>query len=250
MVPVRRSGSSNGVLPKFNCRALTSALTLDLVSLIFYPHPRLNLSPNRSCQRCRYEDMAMLWRPCCSTVVLHWRQPYCPQEPRFVTKSSVSKEIRSDWYAPGFCLDLTNGDTSNSNQLQTWHCTANNKNQVWLSSNAPPTSTPSGAHPLHPTADKTKCLDVQGAKFANGTPVQMYVSRFYAFHLSKKNIWHGKKQKKATTATVLEHRTGSSIPAALRFRLPGPTSVSTPEPVSLLIGLKYVLFYNILFSTN
>ena len=31
----------------------------------------------------------------------------------------------------GFCLDLTNGALTNSNQLQTWKCTDNNNNQVW-----------------------------------------------------------------------------------------------------------------------
>ncbi|RDB27192.1 Endo-1,4-beta-xylanase A [Hypsizygus marmoreus] len=31
----------------------------------------------------------------------------------------------------GLCLDLTNGVLTNSNRLQTWWCTDNNKNQVW-----------------------------------------------------------------------------------------------------------------------
>ncbi|KAF8962504.1 G-X-X-X-Q-X-W domain-containing protein [Flammula alnicola] len=32
----------------------------------------------------------------------------------------------------GFCTDLTNGVLTNSNQLQTWQCTDNNLNQVWM----------------------------------------------------------------------------------------------------------------------
>ncbi|KAF8990297.1 ricin B lectin domain-containing protein, partial [Cyathus striatus] len=31
----------------------------------------------------------------------------------------------------GLCLDLTNGDTTNGNQVQTWECTDFNTNQVW-----------------------------------------------------------------------------------------------------------------------
>lgn len=31
----------------------------------------------------------------------------------------------------GFCLDLTNGNLNNGNQLQEWQCTNNNNNQVW-----------------------------------------------------------------------------------------------------------------------
>ncbi|TFK67156.1 hypothetical protein BDN72DRAFT_899185 [Pluteus cervinus] len=33
----------------------------------------------------------------------------------------------------GLCLDLTNGNYSNSNQIQTWQCTDNNNNQEWVS---------------------------------------------------------------------------------------------------------------------
>ena len=41
---------------------------------------------------------------------------------------------------------------------------------------------------IHPDGDTTKCLDVRGAMFVNGTPVQMFVARslccmFYSFKL-------------------------------------------------------------------
>ena len=32
-----------------------------------------------------------------------------------------------------------------------------------------------GSHRIHPNGNTSKCLDVQGAVFANGTPVQMSV---------------------------------------------------------------------------
>ena len=35
---------------------------------------------------------------------------------------------------------------------------------------------PTGPLLLHPNGDTGKCLDVRGAKFENGTPVQMYVA--------------------------------------------------------------------------
>ena len=37
-----------------------------------------------------------------------------------------------------------------------------------------PSSPSSGGNRIHPNGDSSKCLDVQGGKFANGTPVQMY----------------------------------------------------------------------------
>jgi len=35
---------------------------------------------------------------------------------------------------------------------------------------------PTGPLLLHPFGDNSKCLDVKGAVFADGTPVQMYVA--------------------------------------------------------------------------
>jgi len=35
----------------------------------------------------------------------------------------------------GFCLDLTDGNLSNSNRVQTWKCTDGDQNQVWSISN-------------------------------------------------------------------------------------------------------------------
>ncbi|KAJ8701683.1 hypothetical protein PTI98_000445 [Pleurotus ostreatus] len=31
----------------------------------------------------------------------------------------------------GLCLDLTNGNVTNGNQVQTWQCTDNDINQAW-----------------------------------------------------------------------------------------------------------------------
>ena len=52
----------------------------------------------------------------------------------------------------------------------------------WWPSNgggsAPPPPPPSsgGSHRIHPNGNPNKCLDVVGANYANGTPVDMYVS--------------------------------------------------------------------------
>jgi len=77
-----------------------------------------------------------------------------------------------------FCLDVTDGDLSNANQLQIYTCGAGNNNQVFLkgppgsgSTSVPPT--PVG-RPFHPNNINSKCLDVKGAVFANGTPVQIF----------------------------------------------------------------------------
>ena len=35
------------------------------------------------------------------------------------------------------------------------------------------TPPPAGTHQLHPNGNTSKCLDVQGGVFANGTPVQV-----------------------------------------------------------------------------
>lgn len=78
-----------------------------------------------------------------------------------------------------FCLDLTDGGLTNSNQLQIWTCSKGNKNQVWLerppgngSSTPPP---PPKGRPLHRNGNSSKCVDVKGAIFTNGTPVQIFV---------------------------------------------------------------------------
>ena len=34
-------------------------------------------------------------------------------------------------HVPGQCLDLTNGNLANSNQVQTYACITGNKNQIW-----------------------------------------------------------------------------------------------------------------------
>lgn len=72
----------------------------------------------------------------------------------------------------GLCLDLTNGNTADGTQVQTWACTANDNNQVWTLE-ALPIPVPPTVVQLHPNGDASKCLDVRAATFADGTPVQM-----------------------------------------------------------------------------
>ena len=71
------------------------------------------------------------------------------------------------------CLDLTNGVLTNSNQVQTWQCSAGNQNQVWAVGNNTPTPPAPTVKHIHPNGNTKKCLDVRAAVFGNGTPVQM-----------------------------------------------------------------------------
>ena len=77
----------------------------------------------------------------------------------------------------GQCLDLYKGVLTNGNKVQTWSCSTGNKNQQWVVGSAapppPPPPPPSKVHQVHPNGNTKKCLDVQAAKYANGTPVQM-----------------------------------------------------------------------------
>ena len=74
----------------------------------------------------------------------------------------------------GLCLDLTNGNLQNGNQVQTWQCTNNNNNQVWTRDNqSPPPPPVQQVFQLHPNGNNAKCVDVRAAAFADGTPVQM-----------------------------------------------------------------------------
>ncbi|EKM79676.1 hypothetical protein AGABI1DRAFT_114159 [Agaricus bisporus var. burnettii JB137-S8] len=79
-----------------------------------------------------------------------------------------------------FCLDLTDGNSGNSNQLQIWECSTGNRNQVWLEGppgngeSTPPPPPPPTSRALHSNVDGSKCMDVEGAIFANGTPVQIF----------------------------------------------------------------------------
>lgn len=94
--------------------------------------------------------------------------------------------VQQQWYltddhriaveGQGLCLDLTNGNTADGTQVQTWSCTDNNNNQVWnLGGTTPPPPPPPASNvvQLHPNGDSSKCLDVRAAEYANGTPVQM-----------------------------------------------------------------------------
>ncbi|KAF7796197.1 hypothetical protein EIP86_007371 [Pleurotus ostreatoroseus] len=95
--------------------------------------------------------------------------------------------VQQQWYltddhriaveGQGLCLDLTNGNTADGTQVQTWSCTDNNNNQVWnLGGTTPPPPPPPASNvvQLHPNGDSSKCLDVRAAEYANGTPVQIY----------------------------------------------------------------------------
>lgn len=68
----------------------------------------------------------------------------------------------------GLCLDLTNGDTTNENQVQTWQCTDNDFNQVWA-----PVIPQTDVIQIHPNGNLAKCVDIRDADFSIGTPVQM-----------------------------------------------------------------------------
>ena len=77
----------------------------------------------------------------------------------------------------GQCLDLTNGNLTNENVIQTWACTSGDTNQIWtLSSVRPEQPPPPTASHINPNGNGAKCLDVRGAVLENGTPVQMYVA--------------------------------------------------------------------------
>jgi len=70
------------------------------------------------------------------------------------------------------CLDLTNGNKTNSNVLQIWTCGGGNPNQIW--SVTPAEQPPSATLNVHPNGDNSKCVDVVAAKFADGTPVDIF----------------------------------------------------------------------------
>ncbi|KAF9443039.1 carbohydrate-binding module family 13 protein [Macrolepiota fuliginosa MF-IS2] len=45
----------------------------------------------------------------------------------------LTADARIALFNQGFCLDLTDGDLTNSNVVQIWHCTRGNTNQIWTS---------------------------------------------------------------------------------------------------------------------
>ena len=88
---------------------------------------------SRTCKRRWLEDLAMLREPRRSSMELQRRRPNHP---------SWNWLARLFWHALHWvadrhtvyldqCVDLTNGSTANSNQLQTWKSYAGNNNQVW-----------------------------------------------------------------------------------------------------------------------
>ena len=88
-------------------------------------------------------------------------------------------------------------------------------------STPPPPPPPSGSVTIHPNGDTSKCLDVQSANIANGTPVQMYAP--FVFTLSSPLTLN-----LVTTATAPTRRSGLSTAARLPYKSRAPTSASTP----------------------
>ncbi|TRM55480.1 ricin B lectin domain-containing protein [Schizophyllum amplum] len=74
------------------------------------------------------------------------------------------------------CLDLQDGRLADGATTQTWACSASNANQLWTTTAATATTTPStpsaSGQALHPNGSSGKCLNVAG-DVANGTPVQI-----------------------------------------------------------------------------
>lgn len=91
-----------------------------------------------------------------------------------------SSNFSSDDFA-GLCLDLTNGDLTDGNPVQTWQCTDGNPNQVWFPEDVLPAPF---VVQIHPNGNNAKCLDIRGAAFENGTPVQMSVVFILIFILA------------------------------------------------------------------
>ncbi len=88
---------------------------------------------SRTRKRLRLEDLAMLRQPRRSGMELQRRRPNYPSRTWLARLFGPAMQ----WVADPFtvyldqCVDLTNGSTANSNQLQTWKCYAGNNNQVW-----------------------------------------------------------------------------------------------------------------------
>jgi hypothetical protein len=80
--------------------------------------------------------------------------------------------------------------------------------------------------PIHFNSLQNKCLDVRGAVFANGTPVQMFEFFFRVlFFLNSTLVLD-------MIATAPKGNVGSSTKAAPLCKSRGPTSVSTLVQVS------------------
>ena len=83
----------------------------------------------------------------------------------------VTDDQRIVLNSTSFCLDDYKGILTNDNKVQTWTCSDGNTNQVWtFDKQTPP---PVKTLQLHPNGNTKKCLDVRGAVYANGTPVQV-----------------------------------------------------------------------------
>jgi hypothetical protein len=144
-----------------------------------------------------------------------------------------------------FCLDLTNGDLSNSNQLQIWTCNKGNNNQIWLDgppggSTPPPPPPPPAGRPLHHNGDTSKCVDVKGAVFANGTPVEMWV--FLSLGAPLRLTFY-----EALIVMVVTHRTGFSIMVTPKSKWLERTSALTLLPV---VSVGFEKLFDNDFVTN
>ena len=148
------------------------------------------------------------------TIALLWRA-------KVTYHSKFSSRLSSH---TGQCLDLTNGNLTNGNRVQTWSCTANNANQVWtLRGTRPPTPPSPPVLRIHPNGNSAKCLDVRADVVANGTPVQMYVCQSDVIVL----VIRMTVCLRAAVTTVMEppRKAGTSNEAVPRSAWTVPTSV-------------------------
>lgn len=87
---------------------------------------------------------------------------------------------------------------------------------------------PTGPLLINPNGDTSKCLDVRGGVFANGTPVQMYV----AIALLVCMLVTDSSLFTASIVTTVLHRNGPSWRGIPRFRCLARTFVLMRDRVS------------------
>jgi len=104
-----------------------------------------------------------------------------------------------------------------------------------ISSFCPTGNFPTVGSPIHPNDNihDDKCLDVRGAVYANGTPVQMWVAAELRLYLRQCKLIS--KIIEDTTATEPRPNAGSSTAEVPRSNLQGRISAWMLGPVRLLI---------------
>ncbi|KAF7295842.1 hypothetical protein HMN09_01127400 [Mycena chlorophos] len=73
-------------------------------------------------------------------------------------------------YNGKYCLDVTNGDTTNGNRLQVWSCVEGSTNQQFKRT----TNTADGGNSQISWVGTSKCLDLTGGSTASGNPIQIW----------------------------------------------------------------------------